>query len=564
MAGASSSSGNFARLLKSSKVISQYDAQIPSLVYTSHGGSFKRSDFGLKRALPKLRSPAIRVAHLDSPQTKLTDFEYGSRELQFVRRAREANVAIGHTEPNVTSYEASLKGVAERPGASTWDTETFEDVEELKMVAKTGKRKAQREYEARRRQEVLDLVRKSIQEAGGQESTQAQRQEGVGEAKPETSAAFPPDFLAMKEETFQRFLSKLRALQPEFMHFMEEQRTRAQRDSVERHRARQQGNRVQEEPYEASSTSQSMRRLHPEAISLFSIFDDGVKAARQRGDTVQVSSRVGQLIDAFLAEYAGEHEHDPTLQTLKHRPHHSLGLAYVPPNLYRSDVSSRPFDARVLGHQTVQRDATSASPHAPTSALGTVGAMLRSEFRGPIARFTPDTEGQLNTDFGKTSTLIESAQVAGQYNPATGRLTKPNRDFSRDTVDSFASHVIPDRRESGHTILDDDPIAISVYTDDTMKAVRFRQTNRDSRIGGQAWVATNTRKPDNRPLSERSTGELFYGGDNHHRDGSYRVTPPNPGRYSGQSEGAKRGKRHAEGQSDVQELLGQCIVTSNL
>lgn len=565
MAGASSSSGNFARLLKSSKVISQYDAQIPSLVYTSHGGSFKRSDFGLKRALPKLRSPAIRVAHLDSPQTKLTDFEYGSRELQFVRRAREANVAVGHADPYVTTHEGSLKGVAERPGASTWDTETFEDVEELKMVAKTGKRKAQREHEARRRQEVLDLVRKSIQEVDAQESTEAQRQEGAGDAKPDAPAAFPPDFLAMEEETFQRFLSKLRALQPDFMQFMEEQHTRAQRDRTERHRPRQQGNSVQAEPYEASSTLQSMRRLHPEAISLFSVFDDGVKAAGQRGDTMQVSRRVGQLIDAFLAEHAGEKEHDPTLRTLKHRPHHSLGLAYVPPNLYRSDVSSRPFEARVLSNTTIRRDARGGdSSCRPTSALGTVAAVPSGEYRGPTARYTPDTEGQMNVDFGKTITLIESVQVAGQYDPATGRLTKKNHQEKRDTADSFANHVIPDRRESGHTILDDDPLQISLYIDDTLKAVRFRQTNRDSRIGGQAWVATNTKKPDYRPVSERSTGELFYGGDNQYRDGAYKVTPPNPGRYSGQSEGAKRGKRDAEGQSEVQDLLGQYTAASSL
>jgi hypothetical protein len=81
----------------------------------------------------------------------LTDFEYASREHQFVKRWREAGLGItggdnGETSKAEEAY--SIHQVSEQAGASTWDRANFESVEKLQQIAKTGRKRGQQEQAA--------------------------------------------------------------------------------------------------------------------------------------------------------------------------------------------------------------------------------------------------------------------------------------------------------------------------------------------------------------------------------------------------------------------------------
>ncbi|GAA94457.1 uncharacterized protein L969DRAFT_20347 [Mixia osmundae IAM 14324] len=154
-------SGSFARLLKSSKAI-HIDPAIP-ITSTTYGGFAHRQDHGLKRPLPKLAVPFVKVSQIDSPYRQ-TDWVGSSREAHFVKRWDESGVAVGsiddaslehdlYASPEMTEREGNMTHVESVDIAILTDKE-FED-----YLAEIRKRRpqfrefvAQRETDARRLQ----------------------------------------------------------------------------------------------------------------------------------------------------------------------------------------------------------------------------------------------------------------------------------------------------------------------------------------------------------------------------------------------------------------------------
>lgn len=446
---AASSTTSFARLLKASKVISQYDPAIP-LVYTTHGGSHKRSDFGLKRALPRTRTPAIRVSHLDHPRTKLTDFEYASREHKFVRRWREAGIGITGGQSNDTDEARAVRQVAERPGGCGWDRSSFDSVEALREIARTGRRRAPKrqptgheyDFQEQRHRNVHEALTSNPSDAANSASSAA------AAAPPSTMApTFSPDYVNMSEADFRRFLARLRSLKSKY----------------------------QEHVLKTTQADFQLRGAQ-ESVNAVALrqFD------RAREDP-------WPLIDSFLRqEFGSELPHDPILDNLHPLPHRSLGLSYAPPTLYQQDVAGRTLPARALltAGATGGRGAT-------TSVMGLVTETSRQDLPSSAntgrndlfvaTTFEPDEDGYLNPQYGKFKAVVAKATLS---------LGTEHAFSSASAADPVQTYGPTNPNEKQTTILDEAPIQISVYkaTDDTF--TRFRDLQ-NARIGSQEWVATD-------------------------------------------------------------------------
>ena len=620
---AASTSTSFAKLLKSSKVISQYDPAIPSLVYTSHGGSFSRSDFGLKRALPRLKSPAIKVASLDTPTMKLTDFEYGSRELQFVKRWREAGTGISGCNPSedygYTSadegYEASLTMVAEQPGACTWDRENFSSIQDLKDFARTGKSKPQRVKEQRimqaRKAQVEQALMKEAHDAvepglqpdyqnasqnlawsqspieetsrtnvGSASNTSGSSEGSAGErthdastlpakvgvdasqptktepSKAETAtqvqasnkeatparklSRFSPNYLEMSDTEFELFLEEVKQLRPQYRQRMQ-------------------------------------RRLKYN--------DDGAAGVvydvfRNTTEEKIVKTETGVDVDVFLNAHLGvSSENKPSLDRLQSRPHHSLGLSYQPPNLYQSDVTNRKVPLRVLQQpKSAGTAATSGSRVYPVSAFGTVNFSKANDLHGAptIAHYIPDSEGNLNTAYGQMQGQVEVATINPDYVRARSGQD-PFYNVSSEEKNSFTAGRAPSSGASAasRSILDDAPISIRMYASKRAESenhpqLTFRQTDgkeADNRIGGRNWVHQDAEATaaDNRPTSERATGDLFGipGKDSSAKFGRTKISRPNPEEFvrpDGYTGARIAAQARSEGSNPLESLLGNAWI----
>ena len=503
-----SSSTSFAKLLKSSKVISQYDPAIPSLVYTSHGGSFKRSDFGLKRALPRMKSPAIKVASLDSPTMKLTDFEYGSRELQFVKRWRESGAGISGHDPSgdysmgsaEEAYKESMQKVAEQPGACTWDRENFTSIEDLKAYAKTGKPKGRK---------VAGQKQDQTRQAQVQEALTSDRQQFAqpGQATSTSEVSFSPNYLEMDDAEFELFLEEVKHLRPQYRRYAETQ---------------------------FNATQSTAHQL---------VFD--VHNATTNPE--QLKSRTGRRIDEFLNQHLGvSSENKSSLDHLRPRPHHSLGLSYQPPNLYQSDVANRAVPLRVLQEpRTSGFSGLSATRNYPVSVLGTVSLTKTQDLLGApnTAHYVPDAEGNLNTGYGKMEGRVEVATI----NPDYVRARSGQYDLyevASESVNSFSAGRAPSSgvTPASRSILDEAPISIRMYAPRKTESassgqsqLTFRQKEgqeADNRIGGRNWVQYDPEAAmaasRSVPVKDMSTKELFGQTAGNSRWGRNKISPPNP------------------------------------
>ena len=488
------STSSFSRLLKGSKVISQYDPKLP-VVLVSHGGSFKRSDFGLKRSLPRLTSPAIRVSHIDSPSTKLTDFQYASRELQFVKRWREAGVGITGGDLGQTDETEKIVQVAEPPGGCAWDTRTFEDVNYLKGIAETGRRRPIRLVEQERQQKKprsytrnqgTQSERAGVDPPVENTADQSTSTAASSEVASQPVASFPPDYLNLSESAFERFLHRLRELRPRYKAFLQTKLSPSQ-----------------------SLEDDDDDSNHKEATFLREMF----RLAQLEPET---KYQVGLLIDEFLAAEMGSQSHDPSLNNLHPRPHHSLGLSYAPPILYQMDVAARTIPSRVLGPPSSD---TFRGARTPIGALGLVATTASSGIMGESStHFQPDAEGQFNTDFGKLETRIESANLR--------QNSIINNDNSLGSVSRQQAAQDPTK-----TILDEEPILLNIYKAPNDSMMNIRDMAGPYRIGSQGWVARDTKTRTHKPMAEVSADELFYGPDNKDRYGYTKITPPNLGEF---------------------------------
>ncbi|KAL7004143.1 hypothetical protein EMMF5_006320 [Cystobasidiomycetes sp. EMM_F5] len=435
-ATASTSGSSFARLVSRSKVVSQYDPSIP-LVYTSHGGSLKRSDFGLKRSLPKLKSPAIRVTHLDSPITKLTDFNYGSREIQYVKRWSEAGIGVlAPPQSTITSNEGDRRrGASEAPGGCTWDRSTFQDIEELKAVAQTGLTKKERL--------ALDQSRKS-------------------------QSARPIDYLSMSREDFEDFLDILKKHRYSYKKFVKDSKADA-----------------------------------------FKTVDDPDLLDDLRA-CVSVAERTdaGNRIDAFLLKLQergaftamGSTDNTATADPIQSKPHIGMGLSYVPANLYQSDVTSRPVPGRVLDVPKI--GALRSGRSQPTSVLGQVSLVRQDNLGGvQTSSFRPDSDGNLNTNYGEVLLRVEAAHRGQLRSVNTTRLGDGPYD------EPLHAHRAEDRDTS--TILDKEkgPFEMTYYRAERgIEMTPWRDPTQP--IGSQKWVASPTASRD-AGFGNRSTASLF-------------------------------------------------------
>lgn len=618
-ASAASTSTNFAKLLASSKVVSQYDPAIPSLVYTSQGGSFKRSDFGLKRALPRMRSPAIKVASLDSPTMRLTDFEYGSRELQFVKRWREAGTSISGGDPSALYsgpvdelYGETLAKVAEAPGACTWDRDSFESVQELKEYAKTGKKKAQRLAEAAREQK--DLVRKAqLREAltakdilarreqsaapglepDKQNVAQAELQQGGSSIEAEsirTDASTSKETLlpsplsdpvrthdsttlkaeAGSEASAVGIRSKKQepmetdvAFSPNYLEMDEKEfkrllvRVRQLRPQYREYI------RAKAHARASSGDSAEFSRKQASRIDTFDVFHNTTESSR-------VQLKTGADIDEFLNHNLGvSSENKPSLDELHPCPHHSLGLSYQPPNLYQADVTNRTVPLRVLQQPSAasKTGALSGVRHYPVSVLGTVNEAKQNDLAGQpnAAHYLPDTEGHLNVDYGKLEARVEVAFLKDEYIRARAGQQE---DYSPgERANSFLAGRAPSSGASptAQSILDDGPISVRTYVSRTVETstdgqatLTFRSRDGhqpENRIGGMNWIR-------NDPEAAIEAARNRPVGDMTTRElfgVSSRITPPNPDEHVRPNgyPGAKAAANSKKDNTSLTQLLGK-------
>ena len=452
------------------------------MVYTSHGGSFKRSDFGLKRTLPRLTSPAIRVVHLDSPSTKLTDFKYASKQLQFVKRWREAGVGVSGGGTGDYDEREKVMQVAERPGGCAWDRSTFENVEELREIARTGMRRDQRLAKQKGDHERRVKIHTDLSSAPGEDSAVAAslNSSASSELAPDLGLpSFPPDYLNLSEQEFARFVVQLRRLRPKYKAFIKAKL----------------GNTDQFRQEEGDSSEAALLR------DMYLLRSD-----------VGSRNQLGLLIDEFLAREKGSQSHDPSLDSLRSLPHHSLGLSYAPPTLYQTDVATRSIPARILGSPSKGGTGTARTP------VTAMGVVVRTSGAGGYSPtiYYPDSQGYFSVEFGKWQTRIESASL---------RKNSISVDDGAPGVEE-RSKV---EQDPTSTILDQEPIILKVYQAPVDNLAGIRNLAGPMRIGSQGWVNGSMRKTGSTtPLSIEA---IFHGKAD---DDIYRgnhLRPPNAAKF---------------------------------
>lgn len=530
----SPAASSFGRLLKNSKVISQFDPSI-ALVYTSYGGSKKRSDYGLKRALPKIKTPAIRVHSIDSSLTKLTDFDYAAKEYTFVNRIKESNVKISgpSTARSAEGARLRMSAVGHAPGGSAWHKNSFESIKDLKERVRTGKTKAERKQSLEelfsRRSTVVNALTSSgnvdsdshLAESSSSTSSQQPStsvngdSEGTGildisTASEEKLPSFPPDYLSMSPLKFEQFIQDLQTLRPAFLEYI--------------------GTRLE---LGAKGTP-----------FLWSVLN----SARTKQPNV-----IGTLVDDFLAQHmpspsattdSSKNRHDPSYDRIEANEHIAFGLTYAPPNLYMSDQATRPLPARVLDSMPENMKSNSFevsdadAKGQPTAFLGTITA---TRDLNNCTTWHLDNQGNMNIKYGADTVRVERAQIMHPAN--IGKAP---------TVDEILHGIDVDQvgnRSKQPSILDQGTFRAKIY-----KHGEHSGSLKQLRIGSQEWVKDDRQEA----RSKRSVDSIFrsdYEKQNLRPPvyGKYVSSKPPPGRARPNStEKSSRG-----GNDAVASLLGE-------
>jgi len=434
----SAASSSFNRLLKSSKVLSQYDPTLP-LVYTSHGGSAKRSDFGLKRPLPKLKTQAIRVKQLDSPTTKLTDFDYAARDYTFVKRFQELGVGVAGPEA-----DTRLRGVAEERGGCHWDADGFQSIEKLRQMA--GRAAAAKKESTSRVQQVQQALTGVEVQGGDSDSAQP--------------SSLRIKYLDMTAVQFEAFLSELRSLRPQYKEHLRQ--------------------RVQ-----ASGNSPNV--------------DDGLLAQQLRAQAVQGGYFMGETIEEFLAHYfARSPIVQSTASNIKPQPHYQKGLSYSAPTVYQTDVVAPPVPARLVATANYG-DAIKGYGDSgkPAVVMGTTTGMRSAQLGATLpTSFMLDSQGEYNVEMGKISGGVRVDSVTlREQDVREQRVARNNKGGDGDDFEAA------DAGSDSKTLLDENPVLLTAHgAHGENSFVRFRQI--DHRIGSRNWVARSHERPSYASMEE--------------------------------------------------------------
>ncbi|KAK9896736.1 hypothetical protein P389DRAFT_83509 [Cystobasidium minutum MCA 4210] len=447
---AAQASTSFGRLLKSSKVVSQFDASIP-LVYTTHGGSKKRSDYGLKRALPEIKTAAIRVHSLDNSMTKLTDFSYAAREHCFVDGFRESNVkAQGHAHgQSLLEQRSSLMTAGEAPGGCAWDKNGFQSVEELKSIAKGGKT-AQKGAAAKRNERAKQAFQAIIDSSSTSSSS-----EGIATTEDASSPSsqeplqFAPDYAHMSESRFKRFLSQLEELGPKFRDWLLQTGRIDKREPI----------RVQ------------LKELYAELN-------------KTKGWGGVLDPFLAQELPAKDAQTGSVLNHDPKLDRLAPSEHYAFGLTYAAPNTYMSDQAIRPLPLRRLDNASSKENAGMTGGHnagagSPSIVLGTLTNVATHDQPKLATLWNTDAQGNYSLDYGRGAARVESASIQHPSTKHRERLNTP------DEVLYGVDVKLVDDPSKKPTIMDEDVVSLKVY-----KAGKAEGSLKPKRIGSPEWVGS--------------------------------------------------------------------------
>lgn len=485
----SPASSSFGRLLKSSKVVSQFDPSIP-LVYTTHGGSKKRSDYGLKRALPKITTAAIRVHSLDNSMTKLTDFTYAAREHSFVKGFRESNVKLAGPD-QTTSLEGQrdrIKAAGQPAGACAWDKKNFQSIEDLKRKARYGDssryvKQDSATLSAREKQGLRALLAPAS-------SSEAQASSSASDAAPLQSTSsqdellpelrFPQDYLHMSEAEFNKFLVHLQKLQPKFVEYL---RT-------------------------SGYTGETGRILQKDILA----------STERPGDKLGlIDDFLAQEMPALEAESKIPLPYDPKLNHIESQQHFAYGLTYASPNLYMSDQATRALPARLLDVAIAKDDKSSAfqgGPGQPVAILGLISSVRATEAPRTPTAWHVDSSGKSNMEFGRGLARIEHAYV--QPPEKQRRAESPDEVLYGVEVDEIDN---PSKRP---TIVDKGVVNVRVY-----RAGEGQGSLRPKRIGSQEWVEAKVeRSRMEQAVESGNVGNIFQLSN---------IEPPRQGRFQNAS-----------------------------
>lgn len=442
----SPASSSFGRLLKSSKVVSQFDPSI-QLVYTTHGGSKARSDYGLKRALPKITTPAIRVHSLDNPLSKLTDFSYAAREKGFVDGFRESHVKIGGpTEgQSAVDHRARLRMVGQTPEGCSWDKKNFLTIQDLKKKAKEGKSvKLSAETLQIRSKQGLEALFNSSASSAGKPSGST---EATVTSTPEyqEQLQFPPDYLHMSDAQFHKFLHKLAELRPKFIEYLRSKLPT-------------------QDPNRQFYVDMLYQAQHPERLGAI------------------ITEFLAVELPAFSPDKKGPLQHDPRQDTLQPSEHYAFGLTYAAPNLYMSDQATRPLPLRLLDNVARGRDAAFSvgdSNAAPGIVLSTITPIKSDQRPSEATKYDTDTDGAYQIDYGRGLARIEHAYIRHPGSTDRGKKESPDEilyGVETDQVDN------PFKKP---TVLDEQVVQLKSY-----KAGSGQGKLKPKRIGSREWVSS--------------------------------------------------------------------------
>lgn len=502
----SSASGSFGRLLKSSKVVSHYDPSIP-LVYTSHGGSKKRSAYGLKRALPKIKTAAIRVHSLDNSMTKLTDFSYAAREHCFVQAFKESNVKIAGpaTSRNASSLEdqrSRLRAVGQPAGGCAWDKKNFQSIEELKKKAKAG---APPEYVQQDAATLAERAKQGFEallpSASSQGSGISSSSEGSSAHALSSAGQFPEDYLHMSEADFRNFLKRLQKLQAKFQEYL----------------------RLNSKTQETSpkQVQQVMLRSAQDAANTLGLIDDFL----------------AKEMPALKAGSTESLHHDPKLNHIESLEHIALGLTYAAPNLYMSDQATRTLPLRLIDHSSGQDSKGSAFEGGrghPVASLGLVTHLKQNEAPKTATAWHVDDHGDYNLINGRGLARVEHAYIKPPF--ALQKAASPDETLYGVEVSEI------DNASKRQTIVDENVVKVNLY-----RAGEGKGSLRPTRIGSQEWVTVQPA----RPMMEG----VVRGGDVTPMFYNSGITPPRPDRFKQDGHIPGRKSQDANSENRVDKLI---------
>ncbi|GAA5835749.1 hypothetical protein JCM9279_004636 [Rhodotorula babjevae] len=384
---AAPSSSTYSALLRRSKLASL--APGVEQVYTTSPANLARGNWGLKRPLPQAStttSPFVRLFDLDSPEGRTT-FRKATREAQYVQKWAETGVGL-----NSDAYSA--RHSSNGTNARAWDR--------------------------------LPVQSRFVDgDAPG-----AIRQLPAGAQHPH-AAAPPrmPNFFAMSEREFERFLADLGERRDEFRTFVlreaatsGQQQTEsadefdlyahAQRNPLELVRLVERFLRLPSSTSPSSSSASTLPQVHP-TLALQYASPTPLESAlaapipgRLLGPSPDASStRSG----GFASMYGPRSEVYASLLS-QVAPVPSSATAGTPTTSFFPDATGARSNLPGRAHFRLQAPTINPIPYASRTAITRGGVRQSTEFRPPTAEYEPSVLALRSVDL--RAQVVPSAQVA--------------------------------------------------------------------------------------------------------------------------------------------------------